>query len=232
MAASEPNESKEEVIGKVKVAAIQASSLFGDIDANTASFSKHVAIAAENGAKFIVLPEASISGYASQDFEQSWCLPNRCDQKYFKQNRFKPNDPSNVALPKELDSNQMLQHFCKLCKKLKVYLTVPFIEKAKNNKEKPNDEEAKDVEKHPFPWNDYLYFNSVSLIDPNGNIVGHYRKTHLWPDYDNAWATVGDEIVTVDTEYGKVGLGICFDVHKILRMFILFMFYSFLAVFG
>ena len=51
----------------------------------------------------------------------------------------------------------------------------------------------------------------------NKNNKKKHRKINLWPYYDNPWATPGGGIVTVDTEYGKLGLGVCYDIHKILR---------------
>ena len=270
----------ESVVAKVKVAAIQAASKMGDIDANIASFTELVTTAANEGAKIIVLPEACITGYSSQDFKTSWCVPNRSDD-FLRKSRFKPLNPEKYALFHNIETNKILQHFTKLSKNLQIYLTVPYIEKFKNPKKDPTkqnpddskgsldsddtsesdqtnekneieskqtetdsktDEKAKDSTKKKkeknrknkkkkvnsyFAWNEYLYYNSVSLINPKGEIVGHYRKTNLWPSYDNAWATPGSNIVTVDTEYGKIGLGICFDIHKILRMFFLLIFLVF-----
>ncbi|ETN97232.1 Nitrilase/cyanide hydratase and apolipoprotein N-acyltransferase, partial [Reticulomyxa filosa] len=73
-----------------------------------------------------------------------------------------------------------------------------------------------EVEAQYFPYHEWTFYNSVSLINPKGDVIAHYRKTNLWPYYDFAWCTYGKDIVTAETEYGKVGLGICFDVHKIL----------------
>lgn len=50
----------------VKVAAIQAPSVFGDVRGNTARFSRLCEEAAGNGAKFITMPEAAITGYTAQ----------------------------------------------------------------------------------------------------------------------------------------------------------------------
>ena len=56
----------------VKVAAIQASSNFADVSSNIAKFTLLVEEAAQNGAKIIVLPEAALTGYTSQDFKMNW----------------------------------------------------------------------------------------------------------------------------------------------------------------
>ena len=215
------------VISKVKVAAIQSPSIMGNIDANIKLFTQQIKIAAKQGAKIIVLPEAAITGYSSQDFLHSWCTK---DKSRHLGSAFTGHDPCNTA---QFKDGQIVKYFMTLCKKLKIYLTVPYIEKAKNPNYIPpkldnNNDDTKDDSKQNENKNDYppimedediefLYYNSITLINPSGNVCGHYRKTNLWPSYDNSWATQGDKIVTVDTEYGKIGLGICFDIHKILK---------------
>ena len=63
-----------------------------------------------------------------------------------------------------------------------------------------------------------LYFNTC-LVFYNGNIVGKYRKINLYKinikehSYCEADVlTAGDKPVIFDTEFGKVGLGICYDI--------------------
>ena len=70
-AKSNENETKQET---VKVASIQAPSVFKDTQANIKLFTTLIKEAASKGAKFIVLPEAAITGYASQDFKHSCVL--------------------------------------------------------------------------------------------------------------------------------------------------------------
>jgi predicted amidohydrolase len=56
--------------------------------------------------------------------------------------------------------------------------------------------------------------NTAALVGPAGEILGAYRKTHLFCGEDRAqggWATPGDRAVVVDTELARVGLTICFD---------------------
>ena len=62
---------------RVKVAAIQAASDPGDLAGNTKRFTALIREAARNGAKFIVLPEASITGYLSQDLKTNWNAKGR-----------------------------------------------------------------------------------------------------------------------------------------------------------
>ncbi|OFJ51734.1 nitrilase-related carbon-nitrogen hydrolase [Mycolicibacterium grossiae] len=54
-------------------------------------------------------------------------------------------------------------------------------------------------------------YNSAVVVDPSG-VLGVYRKTHLW-DTENAVFDLGDEPpLVVDTEHGRIGVMICYDV--------------------
>jgi predicted amidohydrolase len=57
-------------------------------------------------------------------------------------------------------------------------------------------------------------YNTAALIGPDGEILGAYRKTHLFCGEDRAgggWVTPGDRAVVVETGLARVGLIICFD---------------------
>lgn len=49
---------------------------------------------------------------------------------------------------------------------------------------------------------------SAPLIGPEGDIVGVYRKTHAWPEWDHK---LGDQYPVFDLGFAKVGIMICFD---------------------
>lgn len=61
----------------VKVAAIQCSSDLGAVTRNRAKLTALVEEAARNGAKIVVLPEAAVTGFLSQDLRTNWALPGR-----------------------------------------------------------------------------------------------------------------------------------------------------------
>jgi hypothetical protein len=61
----------------VRVAAVQCSSDLGDVAGNQKKLSVLVEEAAGHGAKIVVLPEAAITGYLSQDLKTNWQLPGR-----------------------------------------------------------------------------------------------------------------------------------------------------------
>lgn len=48
-------------------------------------------------------------------------------------------------------------------------------------------------------------------FDPNGNLVDTYLKTIQVPGWEAATFASGDGIHVIDTEYGRLGIAICFD---------------------
>ncbi len=58
------------------------------------------------------------------------------------------------------------------------------------------------------------FFNAQVLLSPAGSIIAHHRKRALWTPGDSTWCTKGDlPVQVVGTEYGNLGLMICFDFH-------------------
>jgi deaminated glutathione amidase len=53
-------------------------------------------------------------------------------------------------------------------------------------------------------------YNAVAVIGPDGEVLGTYRKTHLFPS-ERQWATPGDDVLVVTTSLGRLGSVICFD---------------------
>jgi predicted amidohydrolase len=180
---------------EVNVAAIQCSSDLGEVDANTRKLTTLVCQAAKSGAKIVVLPETSITGYRSQDLKTNWHVAGRPIRPAFQ-----GKDPAEFA---EIVPGPSTKHFAALAKELGIYLTIPLLE----------------VDRPPPPA-EARYFNTVCLPAPNGELVAHYRKLTPWPVPEHSWATPGDRGVQVyDTEYGRVGLAICFDIHTILEKY-------------
>ncbi len=88
--------------------------------------------------------------------------------------------------------NAAINHFKALAKELDIVLPISFYEKSGNT-----------------------FFNSVTLIDADGEILGTYRKTHIpdgIPYAEKFYFTPGDTGFKVwDTKYAKIGVGICWD---------------------
>ena len=90
------------------------------------------------------------------------------------------------------EENPAVQRFCEVAKELSVVLPISFYEKAGNTG-----------------------FNTLAIIDADGEILGYYRKTHIpdgLPYAEKFYFTPGDTGFKVwDTRYGKIGCGICWD---------------------
>jgi predicted amidohydrolase len=188
VAAADPQPATRPTV--VKVAAIQCPSELGAVAANRERLSRLIERAAANGAKIVVLPEAAITGYLSQDLRTNWRVPGRPLAPAFV-----GKNPDGFA---ERVPGESTDQFCALAKRFGIYLTIPLLEDA----------------------DDGRYFNTVCLASPRGELVGHYRKLTPWPYPEDSWATPGDRgVQTVETEYGRVGLAICYDIHTILEKY-------------
>ena len=55
-------------------------------------------------------------------------------------------------------------------------------------------------------------YDSAMLVDPTGTVILNHRKVELYTPLgeDKVW-TAGDEFKVVDTEFGRVGILICYD---------------------
>lgn len=60
------------------------------------------------------------------------------------------------------------------------------------------------------PVNPDILYNSQVFLNNNGDIIGQYRKIHLF-DSEKKIFTPGNEFKVFDTAIGKIGLFICYD---------------------
>eukprot|EP00771_Trimastix_marina_P000049 gnl/Trimastix_PCT/1049.p1 GENE.gnl/Trimastix_PCT/1049~~gnl/Trimastix_PCT/1049.p1 ORF type:complete len:315 (+),score=107.97 gnl/Trimastix_PCT/1049:35-979(+) len=89
------------------------------------------------------------------------------------------------------ETHPMLKRMEALAGELHVVLIVPFVERAGN-----------------------VLFNSVCIIDADGKRLGVYRKTHMPqnPGYNEKfYFALGQEVKVWDTQFGRIGVGICWD---------------------
>jgi predicted amidohydrolase len=58
------------------------------------------------------------------------------------------------------------------------------------------------------------YYNTSLLLSPNGDILAKYRKIHLFGfnSKETQILSPGEEVVVVDTPFGKIGMATCFDL--------------------
>ncbi len=96
------------------------------------------------------------------------------------------------AFAKSIEENDAVLHFRKVAKELGVVLPISFYEKDVN-----------------------VLYNSVAMIDDEGEVIGIYRKTHIPDDHfyqEKFYFTPGNTGFEVfETKYGNIGVGICWD---------------------
>ena len=101
-------------------------------------------------------------------------------------------DEEIFKLAQTFEKNNLLKQMSELAKNLKVVLPISFFEKDNN-----------------------AYFNSIAIINSDGNILGKYRKSHI-PDgagyLEKYYFNPGNTGFKVwNTNFGKIGIGICWD---------------------
>ncbi len=101
-------------------------------------------------------------------------------------------DSRHLSLAQPLGHNAAVRHFGRLARELGVVLPISFFEHA-----------------------GLAYFNSVAVIDADGQVLGVYRKAHIpnGPGYqEKTYFSPGDTGFKVwDTRHGRIGVAICWD---------------------
>ena len=115
-------------------------------------------------------------------------LPELFETPYFCQE--KNYDFYNLATT--LEENEAINRFKPIAKELDIVLPISFYERDGN-----------------------AFFNTVALINNEGEVQGIYRKTHIPDDHfyqEKFYFTPGDTGFKVwPTKYGCIGVGICWD---------------------
>ena len=98
----------------------------------------------------------------------------------------------HLELAHPIDGNPLVEHFSKLAKELNVVLPISFFERTERQ-----------------------FFNTVAMVDADGEVLGIYRKTHIpdGPGYqEKFYFTPGNTGFKVwNTAVGCIGVGICWD---------------------
>ncbi len=62
-------------------------------------------------------------------------------------------------------------------------------------------------------WKDAQAYNSAFVLNPQGELLAHYRKIHLFPlSAEIEKYQPGKKIQVFETSWGKLGMAICFDL--------------------
>jgi N-carbamoylputrescine amidase len=101
-------------------------------------------------------------------------------------------DSRHLALAQPLVHNAAVRHFRTVARELRVVLPISFFER-----------------------DGLAYFNSIAIIDADGEVLGVYRKAHIpnGPGYqEKTYFSPGDTGFRVwSTAHGRIGVGICWD---------------------
>lgn len=55
-------------------------------------------------------------------------------------------------------------------------------------------------------------FNTAVAIGPDGQVIGHYRKTHLFAEEKQAFAPGDLGFPLIETRFGTIGICVCYDL--------------------
>ena len=115
-------------------------------------------------------------------------LPELFEGLYF----CKDMDEQYFCWAKEREGHPLVERFSTVAKELRVVLPISYFEKDGDH-----------------------YFNSLVVIDADGTVLENYRKTHIpdGPGYEEKFyfqpGNTGFKVW--NTEYAKIGVGICWD---------------------
>jgi N-carbamoylputrescine amidase len=98
----------------------------------------------------------------------------------------------HFELAQPLRDNPLIDRFRALARERELVLPVSFFERAGPT-----------------------YYNTVAIVDADGAIVGHYRKSHIpqFPAYEEKYyfSPGNTGFLATDTRYGRIGVAICWD---------------------
>ncbi len=152
------------MVDRVKVAGVQMRPRMLSVKQNLERSLNLLKVAAEKGAKLIIFPECSLTGYCYRNLEEA----------------------GTVAEP---ITGPSIRRIGDTCKELDTHTVIGFLETDKGK-----------------------IYNALALLGPEG-LVGRYRKIHLPGLGVDRFVSLGDEPFRVyDTEVGKIGMNICYDM--------------------
>ncbi len=174
-----------------KVAAVQLKAT-GDPEQNLASAEVQIALAVEQGAELIVLPEHFV---------------------YYNE-----KDLSAVAALEAVASGPARAFFADQAREHKIYLvagTLPMFKEAITDTQRVEGEDHGGQQDGPKPYATSL------LYDPQGRESARYQKIHLFDVlvqatgkryYESDSYQAGDHAISASTSVGKLGMSVCYDL--------------------
>lgn len=104
----------------------------------------------------------------------------------------KDQDPAHFAMASAFEGHPAITRLSLLARELNVVLPISFFERSNNS-----------------------FFNSLAVVDADGEVLGRYRKSHIpeSPGYhEKFYFSPGDTGFRVwHTHFGCIGVGICWD---------------------
>ncbi|MDR0499930.1 MAG: carbon-nitrogen hydrolase family protein, partial [Coriobacteriales bacterium] len=171
----------------ITVAVVTYESSWGDKPKNINRMSGYVQAAAARGANLVLFPETALIGY---DLDTE----NVGDSRM------------HVRLA-ETFPGPSAEVFAKLASEYNIYIVYGYAEKCDDLKVGTNTgskiDSAVDFATSP------KIYNAAAVVGPKG-LIGSYKKMHL-PFSESTWCERGDTPFMFDTEWGKIGISICYD---------------------
>jgi len=182
-----------EKINKFKVAAVQETPVFLDIDASVEKACNLINAAAKNGASLVLFPESFIAGYP----DWVWLVP--AANKAMINELYTQFHTSSITIP-----DKYTQRLCEYAKKAGIYVAIGVNEK---NSEASNASVC----------------NTLLYISSEGEILGKHRKLIPTGGERLMWAPGGgDTLVSFDSPLGKLGGLICWENYMPLARYVMY----------
>jgi len=182
----------------IKFSALQMCS-GNDTTINLNTILKSIEDAANNGAKFISLPEACLFMGTSIAETQAHCWDN--------------NDTKNLAEYNEIKEISRLSNQCNIWVSIGGFATCDDIKKIEHSTDQIYA--RKDSNKS---LDNRMIYNTMIIISPNKGIVESYSKKHLFDCpltglmESNTTLSGKRDCVVLDCGFAKIGLTICYDL--------------------
>ncbi len=127
---------------------------------------------------------------AVKERPQLVCLPEMFNTGYFA--RAGRIDPAYWNLAEHPDDSWTLQQIGAMARKHRIHILAPFVERGEPG----------------------VCYNSSALIDPEGKVIGYYRKAHIpfsLSGWEKFYFRPGYDLPVFPTALGKIGVQICYD---------------------